>query len=141
MTTFPRPSLGLILMAGILGCNGAAPVPVPPEQDAFAATTAGEPRTIAWRDVTLEETAFWKSPRSGARYPGKWRLAVASLGLDVAVEPLLADQELVTEQSTGVTYWEGACRVRGTRGGRPAAGRAYAELTGYARRDVPGFPR
>jgi predicted secreted hydrolase len=102
---------------------------------------AGEPRTISWRDVTLEETAFWKSPRSGARYPGKWRLAVASLGLDLAVEPLLTDQELVTEQSTGVTYWEGACRVRGARGGRPVTGRAYAELTGYARRDVPGFPR
>ena len=102
---------------------------------------AGEPRTIAWRDVALEETAFWKSPRSGARYPARWRLAVASLGLDVTVEPLLADQELVTEKSTGVTYWEGACRARGTRRGKPVAGRAYAELTGYARRDVPGFPR
>ena len=40
--------------------------------------------------------------------------------------------------STGVTYWEGACRVEGTRGGRPIAGRAYVEMTGYAGRDVPG---
>ncbi len=101
---------------------------------------SGEPRTIAWQDVTLEEKAFWKSPRSGARYPARWRLAVASLGLDVTVEPMLADQELVTEKSTGVTYWEGACRVRGARSGKPVSGRAYAELTGYARRDVPGFP-
>jgi predicted secreted hydrolase len=101
---------------------------------------AGEFRAIDWRDVTLEETASWKSPRSGARYPARWRIAVASLGLDVTVEPALADQELVTEKSTGVTYWEGACRVRGARRGRPVAGRAYAELTGYARRDVPGFP-
>jgi predicted secreted hydrolase len=101
---------------------------------------SGEPRTIVWQDVTLEEKVFWKSPRSGARYPGKWRLAVASLGLDVVVEPLIPDQELVTEKSTGVTYWEGACRVRGARSGKPVSGRAYAELTGYARRDVPGFP-
>jgi len=102
---------------------------------------AGRPRTIAWQDIALAETAFWKSPRSGARYPARWTLAVASLGLDVTVEPLFPDQELVTEQSTGVIYWEGACRVRGALRGRPVAGRAYAELTGYARRDVPGFPR
>ncbi len=101
---------------------------------------AGEPRAIAWRDVALRETAFWKSPRSGGRYPAGWTLAVAPLGLDVTVEPLFPDQELVTEESTGVTYWEGACRVKGTRLGHPVAGRAYAELTGYARRDVPGFP-
>ena len=50
----------------------------------------------------------------------------------------MADQELATLQSTGVTYWEGACRVEGTRGGRPIGGRAYVEMTGYAGRDVPG---
>ena len=44
--------------------------------------------------------------------------------------PLLADQELVTERSTRVTYWEGACDVR-TLDGSPAGG-AYVELTGYA---------
>ena len=60
------------------------------------------------------------------------------LGLDLDIEPQIADQELVTEQSTGVIYWEGTCRVGGTRRGRPVTGRAYAELTGYARRDVPG---
>lgn len=100
---------------------------------------SGAPRTILWRDVNLEETAFWKSPRSGGRYPAGWKISVASLGLNVAVQPLLPDQELTTEQSTGVIYWEGTCRVEGTRQGRSAAGRAYAELTGYARRDVPGF--
>ena len=101
----------------------------------------GAPRTIRWGDVSLEETAFWKSSRSGGRYPARWRLRVASLALEVAVEPLLPDQELVTEQSTGVIYWEGTCRVEGTRQGRAIAGRAYAELTGYARPDVPGFAR
>jgi predicted secreted hydrolase len=101
----------------------------------------GEPRSLSWKDVDLRETAFWKSPRSGARYPAKWTIGVASLGLTVSVTPILSDQELVTERSTGVTYWEGACRVEGTREARPIAGRAYAELTGYAGRDVPGFSR
>lgn len=34
--------------------------------------------------------------------------------------------------STGVTYWEGLVRVRGTRDGRPVTGLGYLELTGYA---------
>src|SRR5262249_48665967 len=81
----------------------------------------------------------WRSPRSGARYPSGWDLAVPALGLAVRVTPVLADQELVTEKSTGVTYWEGACRIEGTRDGRPIRGRAYTELTGYAGPDRPGF--
>ena len=61
-------------------------------------------------------------------------------GLGQALDPLaVADQELDTAASTGVVYWEGACSVRGTRSGRPIAGRAYVELTGYAGRDVPGL--
>jgi predicted secreted hydrolase len=101
----------------------------------------GTPRAIAWSEVTLEATGAWTSPASGARYPAGWRIRVASIGLDVAVTPILSDQELRTERSTRVTYWEGACRVAGTRAGRPLTGRAYAELTGYAGRDVPGFSR
>lgn len=94
---------------------------------------------VAWSDVRLTESGDWKSPRSGARYPAGWRIAIAPLGLDVALEPLVADQELDTSASTGVTYWEGACRVRGTRAGRPISGKAYVELTGYGGRDVPGL--
>ena len=99
----------------------------------------GAPRFLRWSEVSLKETAAWKSPRTGARYPSAWRIAVAPVALDVAVTPVLPDQELVTEQSTGVIYWEGACRVEGTRNGARVTGRAYAELTGYARPDVPGF--
>ncbi len=66
-------------------------------------------------------------------------LAVPRVALELLVDPLVADQELVTGRSTGVTYWEGACRAAGRRGGRPVAARGYAELTGYAGRDVPGF--
>jgi predicted secreted hydrolase len=102
---------------------------------------SGLPIPIPWSDVRMTETGKWKSPRTGAVYPSGWRIAVSSARLDVALDPLLRDQELVTEESTGVTYWEGACRVRGTRQGRPVTGRAYAELTGYAGRDLPGLAR
>ncbi len=101
--------------------------------------SSGPPRTIAWTDVTLEPRTTWTSPRSKASYPAVWALAVRSLGLEVSIVPLLAGQELVTAKSTGVTYWEGACRVDGKRDGRPIGGRAYVEMTGYAGRDVPGM--
>lgn len=99
----------------------------------------GPPRAIAWNDVTLAARSTWTSPRSKAAYPAVWSLSVRSLGLDTTLTPLVADQELATEKSTGVTYWEGACRVEGKQGGRPIGGRAYVEMTGYAGRDVPGF--
>lgn len=99
----------------------------------------GRPTPIRWSDVRLTETRKWTSPRTKARYPAGWKISVPPLRLDVEILPLLPDQELETPGSTGVTYWEGACSVKGTRAGAPVAGRAYAELTGYAGRDVPGM--
>ncbi len=73
--------------------------------------------------------ARWTSPRSGASYPARWSVRVPSEGLELAVEPLVADQEM----RTSFTYWEGAVRVSGATRGRPVSGRGYVELTGYAR--------
>ena len=66
----------------------------------------------------------WKSPRSAGIYPLPLRLE--AWGRTLTLEPLVADQEL----RTGITYWEGACRVRDDQGRE--AGDAYVELTGYA---------
>lgn len=100
---------------------------------------SGASERVRWEEVRFRATGQWRSPRSGARYPSGWEISVPRLQLEAKVTPLFPDQELVTDRSTGVTYWEGACRVDARRDGRPVAGRAYAELTGYARRDVPGF--
>ncbi len=80
----------------------------------------------------IDSLAAWTSPRSGATYPARWRLIVPGEGLDLTIEPILADQELDTRASTGVTYWEGAVLTRGTRWGTPIAGQGYVELNGYA---------
>ena len=42
-------------------------------------------------------------------------------------------QELMGPRS-GVSYWEGAIEVEGTRAGQPVKGRGYLEMTGYAGR-------
>ncbi len=99
----------------------------------------GAPRTLSADEFAIDETATWTSPRSGGTYPARWKIRVPSAGLDLSVSPLVADQELVTEKSTRVTYWEGACSVS-TPEGRPA-GRAYVELTGYAGEGALGLFR
>lgn len=99
----------------------------------------GMSRALSADEFSIEATATWKSPRSGGVYPARWRLKVPGAALDLDVAPLVADQELITEQSTRVTYWEGACAVS-TPEGRPA-GRAYVELTGYAGEGALGLFR
>jgi predicted secreted hydrolase len=89
----------------------------------------GRTRRLQAADVETTVLARWTSPRSGACYPARWRVRVPSEGLELEVEPLVADQEM----RTSFTYWEGAVRVSGTARGRPVAGRGYVELTGYAR--------
>ena len=83
---------------------------------------AGNARTLNLDDVTLEPGGAWTSPRSGARYPARWRLRMAGLGLDLEISPVLADQEL----DVGTRYWEGAVVVAGK-----VAGRGYVEMVGY----------
>jgi predicted secreted hydrolase len=79
--------------------------------------------------VRLQVLERWTSPRTKAVYPVRWRLASPELGLDLEIEPLLADQEM----TVSVVYWEGAVDVRGTARRKPVAGRGFVEMTGYAR--------
>jgi predicted secreted hydrolase len=81
---------------------------------------------------TVEATADWTSPNSGATYPAAWRISVPAENLEIELEPTVADQELDTRATTGVIYWEGSQVVRATRDGVPLGGQGYVELTGYA---------
>jgi predicted secreted hydrolase len=102
-------------------------------EPASAGTLVGR-EGATWRlgpeDVQVEVEAEWTSPRSGVRYPAAWRVRVPSQGLDLRIEPLVADQEV----RASFTYWEGAVRVApagSTRDAAAAGGRGYVELTGY----------
>ena len=87
----------------------------------------GHAHPLSSGDVAIDVGDHWTSSR-GARYPSRWRVRVASLGLDVDVKPVLPDQELGTKPR----YWEGAVDVSGVRAGSKANGRGYVELVGYA---------
>ncbi|UCF30236.1 MAG: carotenoid 1,2-hydratase [bacterium] len=83
-------------------------------------------------DLSVDPTGTWISPASGGTYPSGWRIRIPSAGVDIDVVPALPNQELVTERTAGVIYWEGAVTVRGRSEGEPVTGGGYAELTGYA---------
>ena len=48
------------------------------------------------------------------RYPSGWQVDVFPHGISLHVTPNLKNQELMTTQSTQVTYWEGSVTVTGT---------------------------
>jgi predicted secreted hydrolase len=80
----------------------------------------------------IRATSYWDSPKSKARYPSSWEVAVLPHRISLNVIPRLKDQELITKQSTEVTYWEGSVNVDGTVAGQRVTGAGYVELTGYA---------
>jgi len=100
-------------------------------RDAFSAGTwfkaGGGARHLPATDVQIDVLDRWQSPR-GDSYPSRWRLRSPAVGLDLELQPVLADQEL----DTTPRYWEGAVDVRGRRSNTAVTGRGYVELTGYA---------
>jgi len=92
----------------------------------------GNTRAIGRDEFVVTILDTWKSPHSKAVYPSRWRLQVFPYSLDLTINANLADQEMQTSGSTGVTYWEGSVSIRGTRDANQINGQGYVELTGYA---------
>lgn len=77
-------------------------------------------------------TSFWRSRQTKARYPVAWDIEIPGFDIRLRGEAAFPEQELVTERSTNITYWEGSAAFQGTFRGRPVLGRGYVEMTGYA---------
>lgn len=100
-------------------------------QDPFSNITEVDPKgriTRHTKDFKFSEQGAWTSPVSRTRYPQP--ITFEAWGERFTLVPLLQDQELRTSRSTGITYWEGACRVLD--GSGREIGDAYLEQTGYA---------
>ncbi len=78
------------------------------------------------QDVSWQPLGQWRSPRSLVTYPERLQLLVA--GRTLTLQPLMPDQEVNAQASTGGFYYEGAVEL--TENGR-VLGRGYLELTGY----------
>jgi predicted secreted hydrolase len=92
----------------------------------------GTTKHLTLNEFRVEVAERWKSAKSGANYPMKWKVAIPAEEIELEITPAFRDQELITNRSTRVTYWEGAARISGTARRRPVKGDGYVELTGYA---------
>jgi predicted secreted hydrolase len=96
---------------------------------------AGVARDLAAAAWSVQVEATWRSPATGIRYPGQWTVSLPAEGLMLELLPLAADQENRSLLAGGLTYWEGAVRVRDARG--QESGRGFVELTGYGAGNRP----
>ncbi len=97
-----------------------------------AVAADGSASAIPASAIHTQATGTWTSPHTSGVYPSGWQVGVDTPSLALTLTPELLDQELVTTQSTGVAYWEGAVSISGTAEGQPVTGEGYVELTGYA---------
>jgi predicted secreted hydrolase len=86
------------------------------------------------RDFTMTPAgSTFASPITKAVYPIAWRINIPVLALDMQISTPLPSQELASSNTAGLSYWEGAIAITGTRGGTPISGVGYLEMTGYAK--------
>jgi predicted secreted hydrolase len=92
----------------------------------------GRVKHVAPGPFRWETLDTWISPETKAAYPVKVKISAPDpqSGQETAyiLEPFSKEQEL-SGGLGGITYWEGACRVRDASG--KECGRAFLELTGY----------
>lgn len=91
-------------------------------------------------DIDVQVLDEWTSPHTAATYPSAWRITLPEHDWSLTVRPSMADQELQTQETTGVIYWEGEVIVEGAVDGQAVDGLGYVELTGYATSDAPSLP-
>lgn len=93
----------------------------------WRAGPGGESVKYKPRDVEWKPLRYWRSPRTGIRYPVEWKVTIGDRV--VTLRPLMDDQENDASGSTGTVYWEGAVRAFDAK--NKQIGRGYLELTGY----------
>jgi len=87
---------------------------------------------LSGKEFQIEVLDQWKSSKSAAIYPSRWRVKVPVHQIELSLSPSVKDQELITQESTRVTYWEGSVKIEGKYQKKSIKGMGYVELTGYA---------
>jgi predicted secreted hydrolase len=96
-----------------------------PESDGVLVAADGRYQRLGAGSVELTPLDVWESPRTGDRYPIRWRMRVPAHDLDLTVSARLPNQEM----RLAVRYWEGSVTVTGNHGGL-----GYLEMTRYTDR-------
>lgn len=95
----------------------------------------GRQATLTDADFEVETLRQWISPVTGLTYPAAWRVHFPQHGIELTIEPIVADQEM----DVSFVYYEGATQVSAQVEGETVNGVGYVELTGYS--DRTGYQR
>jgi predicted secreted hydrolase len=91
-------------------------------------TSDGVPHYLSDQQLAIDGSNSWTSRKSGGAYPQRWLIRCDGLP-PLTVQSEMAGQELITSDSTDVTYFEGASEVLDEQGRHIGTG--YLEMTGY----------
>ena len=81
-------------------------------------------------NLNLNPIEYWESEKTGVKYPIKWEVELPKQNTFLTVEALVKDQELDFRFGAyTMKYWEGMCKVTGTKDGKNVTGNAYLEMT------------
>ncbi len=89
----------------------------------------GSQIVVAVEPLSLGESDYWFSEKSGQTYPTRWTVKIPSLEACLEVIPSPRKQEIVSQFELLHKY-EGASSVKGTYKGEEVTGYCYVELVG-----------
>lgn len=96
-------------------------------------------KTTYTKNVDIQTLSTYQSKKTKIVYPMNWNIKLLDYNLHII--PYVLEQEMNTLKTTPTTYYEGACKVTGTKKGTKISGNAYVELVGYDNRFIPRIAR
>ncbi len=87
----------------------------------------GTSTKLSREQFEIKAQEYWKSPKSGLRYPIAWSVHIPQQALTLNILCRMPNQEW----HNNFRYWEGAVDVDGYLGENLVTGRGYVELVGY----------
>ena len=91
-------------------------------------------------DISLEPTGTWTSPETEGVYPMGWTLRIDSLGLELALVPVIEESEYAISEIIPVVYWEGSVAATGNKDDAAVSGNGFVEMVGYVPSDLSALP-
>ncbi|MDG1896021.1 MAG: lipocalin-like domain-containing protein [Fuerstiella sp.] len=92
----------------------------------------GQVKHLSVTDFRITPLRDWTSSATDATYPLDWKVEIPGLGYQLVITSAFDEQEMTTNDTTGINYWEGAIEIAGSSAEGSVTGRGYMELTGYA---------
>lgn len=120
------------VMLYVLRNQDKSPQSIDPNSSATMIDGNGKTKHLTAQQFSITSNKTWKSDKTQGLYPMGWEINIPSEKLKLTLTPTFEGQELVTNRSTQVAYWEGSTKVEGKRDLAPISGKAYVEMTGYA---------